>query len=555
MDDFAPIAAALPAAISAAKQRGVSSITVLAERGLGSTHALISLVAGRLGMQTLHDAELDAVVAGWEHIDAREALRRRVLPVRGVDGTPTVLVDDPWNEELLAWLPQKLGKRPICFLVNPDALRRKLEVELAKLERIDDGAAPRTWVPPGTSAVSEGSVAAAQPGRAVRFVQSAVEQGWAAHASDVHFEATRTGLQLKFRLDGLLVDQNAIGDPELAAEVISRVKVMAELDIAERRVPQDGRFSIALGGRSVDCRVSIMPSAHGEDAVVRILDKRHLAAKGTTLTLASLGFNASLRSTVARLGRAPHGMLLVTGPTGSGKTTTLYALLSEIRTGVEKIVTIEDPIEYELRGVLQVPVNEKKGLTFARGLRSILRHDPDIIMVGEIRDRETADIAIQSALTGHLVFTTVHANTAFDVVSRFTHMGVDLYGFMSCLNGVLAQRLIRLNCPHCATADPEQLDALPRLNGETFDAAQAAPKRGRGCAECRGTGYLGRTAIGEVLLVDDRLRDMLVARAPLVTIKEYVASQGTMSIQQAAAEMIAAGRTTVDEVARVVAVV
>jgi general secretion pathway protein E len=554
MDDFTRIAEALPSAITAARRRGVSSIAVLCEQGLGSADLLTTLVARRLGMQTLRDAEVDAAVATWDRIDAREATRRRVLPVRGVDGMPTVLIDDPWNDELLAWLPMKLGQRPVCVLATPDALKRKLELESNKLGRIDDAAERPSRTATGTTAIAGDSAAAARPGRAVQFVQDAIEQGWTEHASDVHFEATRTGLQLKFRLDGLLVDQNAIDDPELAAEVISRVKVMAELDIAERRVPQDGRFSIELGGRSVDCRVSIMPSAHGEDAVVRILDKRHLAAKGTALTLASLGFDTSLRSAVARLGRAPHGMLLVTGPTGSGKTTTLYALLSEIRTGTEKIVTIEDPIEYELRGVLQVPVNEKKGLTFARGLRSVLRHDPDVIMVGEIRDRETADIAIQSALTGHLVFTTVHANTAFDVVSRFTHMGVDLYGFVSCLNGVLAQRLIRLNCPHCAAPDPDQTGALMRWADRAIDLEGAVPRRGHGCAECRGTGYLGRTAIGEVLLVDDRLRDMLVTRAPLVTVKEYVAAQGAMSIRQAAAEMIAAGRTTVDEVARVVAV-
>jgi general secretion pathway protein E len=313
--------------------------------------------------------------------------------------------------------------------------------------------------------------------------------------------------------------------------VISRIKVMSELDIAERRVPQDGRFKARLtsgndakAGRDIDFRVSVMPSVLGEDAVLRILDRKALSDQLTGLSLDVLGFESVLKTRLRELAAQPYGMMLVTGPTGSGKTTTLYALISETNKGDDKFITIEDPVEYQLPGVLQIPVNEQKGLTFARGLRSILRHDPDRIMVGEIRDPETAEIAVQSALTGHLVYTTVHANNTLDVLGRFQHMGVDTYNFVSALNAVLAQRLIRTFCKTC---------------------------RGKGCADCRGTGFKGRKAIGELLVMNDELRELIIARAPARKLKEAARAAGTIALRDAAHALVQAGETRLEEINRV----
>jgi general secretion pathway protein E len=326
---------------------------------------------------------------------------------------------------------------------------------------------------------------------------------------------------------------------------------MSELDIAERRVPQDGRFKIAVRGREVDCRVSVMPSIYGEDAVVRILDKQALSDQIKGLRLHCLGFDERSVAEVRRLSAEPYGMLLVTGPTGSGKTTTLYAAISEINHGQDKIVTIEDPVEYQLPGVLQIPVNEKKGLTFARGLRSILRHDPDKIMVGEIRDPETAQIAVQSALTGHLVFTTVHANNVFDVIGRFVHMGVDPYMFVSALNGVLAQRLVRLNCAHCAHEARPEARLLADSGLPADEAKDYFFRAGRGCGHCRGTGFKGRRAIGEILRLNDEIRELIVAREPMRRLRDAALRQGTRFLRDAALELVRNGETTLQEINRV----
>ena len=338
---------------------------------------------------------------------------------------------------------------------------------------------------------------------------------------------------------------------ENAEQVISRIKVMAELDISERRVPQDGRFKVAASGREIDIRVSIMPSIHGEDAVLRILDKQRLSDKVVGLSLEALGFDATTLSLLRRLSVEPYGMLLATGPTGSGKTTTLYAAINEINHGHDKIVTIEDPVEYQLPGVLQIPVNEKKGLTFARGLRSILRHDPDKIMVGEIRDGETAQIAVQAALTGHLVLTTVHANNVFDVLGRFTHMGVDPYSLVAALNGIVAQRLVRMSCPHCVEDDVPDA-ALLSLSGIP-DATGFRFRVGRGCAHCRGTGFKGRKAVAEVLVLDDELREMIVSREPVRRIKEAAARNGTRLMREVGLDLVRRGETSLQELNRVVA--
>jgi type II secretory ATPase GspE/PulE/Tfp pilus assembly ATPase PilB-like protein len=335
------------------------------------------------------------------------------------------------------------------------------------------------------------------------------------------------------------------------SSIISRIKVMAELDIAEKRVPQDGRFKLRMPGKTIDFRVSIMPSVHGEDAVIRILDKESISEQFTALTLDILGFPAQELQRFRKYIREPYGMVLVTGPTGSGKTTTLYAALSEIKSIEDKIVTIEDPVEYQLRGITQIPINEKKGLTFARGLRSILRHDPDKIMVGEIRDPETAQIAIQSALTGHLVFTTVHANNVVDVLGRFLNMGVEPYQFVSALNCVMAQRLVRLICSHCkrpARVDPTLLEesALDPTLAQTHQFYQGA-----GCIECGGTGFKGRTAICELLNLSDRIREMILDRRPTSEIKKAAHEDGMRFLRESAVEKVLTGLTTLREINKV----
>src|SRR2546423_8494669 len=349
----------------------------------------------------------------------------------------------------------------------------------------------------------------------VRLVRSTLRDALLIGASDIHLESLPAGLAIKFRIDGILSQAKLIQDPTQAEQAIARVKVLAELDITERRVPQDGRFKALERGRAVDFRVSIMPSIHGEDAVLRVLDKQSLyETTHQQLSLDSLGLEAAEVKKLRRLSNQPHGMLLVTGPTGSGKTTTLYAAISEINNGQDKIVTIEDPVEYQLPGVLQIPVNEKKGLSFARGLRSILRHDPDKIMVGAIRDPETAQIAVQSALTGHLVFTTVHANNVFDVIGRFMHMGLDPSSFVSALNAILAQRLVRLVCPHCAEEEQPSAELLTESGLDASRVTGWKFKTGRGCRECRGSGYRGRKAIPELMIPNEELRRPVVPPPP-----------------------------------------
>jgi type IV pilus assembly protein PilB len=370
-------------------------------------------------------------------------------------------------------------------------------------------------------------------------------------ASDIHIETGHEGVEIKYRIDGVLYRASDPIDLHLQAPIISRLKVMSELDISERRIPQDGRFKVRFGSKSIDFRVSIMPSALGEDAVIRILDKESIANDLKGLSLENLGISEREIRRFRKKIREPYGMVLVTGPTGSGKTTTLYAALTEIHTGEEKIITIEDPVEYMLRGVLQIPVNEKKGLTFAKGLRSILRHDPDKIMVGEIRDPETAQIAVQSALTGHLVFTTVHANNVFDVIGRFIHMGIDPYNFVSCLNCVMAQRLVRRVCRACrrpVTYSDEELLAAgvdPQLvRGVTLYEA-------RGCEDCNGTGYRGRSAIVELMELNDRIRDLIIGKVPATQLKQAARECGVVFLRDSAVEKLIQGDTTLKEINRV----
>lgn len=390
----------------------------------------------------------------------------------------------------------------------------------------------------------------------VKFVRSTLYDALKAGASDIHMETDPHGLTIKYRIDGVLSHEGGLQGLAQAEQAISRIKVMSELDIAERRVPQDGRFKVLVTGgegkvREVDMRVSIMPSVFGEDAVLRILDRKALSDEAQKLSLETLGFEESIMARFRLLAEEPYGMLLVTGPTGSGKTTTLYGIISEINKGQDKIVTIEDPVEYQLPGVLQIPVNEKKGLTFARGLRSILRHDPDKIMVGEIRDAETAQIAVQSALTGHLVLTTVHANNVFDVIGRFTNMQVDPYSFVSAINGIMAQRLVRINCTHCAVNDAPE-PALIKKSGLTQEQADSFNfKKGQGCGHCHGTGYKGRKAIAELLCFNDEIRELIVTQEPVRKVKEAARLNGTRSMREAALDLVKHGETTLQEINRV----
>jgi len=393
-----------------------------------------------------------------------------------------------------------------------------------------------------------GAGQAASP--AVRWLDAVLFDALQDGASDIHIERTPLGAVIRLRIDGVMLALRNTDEPALAEAMVSRLKVMAELDIGERRLPQDGRFRLRARGREVDFRLSIMPTLHGEDAVVRVLDRSGLqAGNGGNggITLGQLGYTPELAAEVLALARAPHGLLLVTGPTGSGKTTTLYAAIGATEDGSAKLVTIEDPVEYALPGAAQVPVNERQGLSFARGLRSILRHDPDRILVGEIRDAETAQIAVQAALTGHLVFSSVHANHALDVLGRFSHMGLDLYNLSAALNAVLAQRLLRRVCEACAvTHEPTAAQRQALGRGEAL-------RRGMGCPACRGTGYRGRLAVAELLRLDDGLRELIVARAPLSRIRQAAQDAGMQPLHAVALQAVRAGQTTLDEVERVIA--
>jgi general secretion pathway protein E len=399
---------------------------------------------------------------------------------------------------------------------------------------------------------AEAPIVEASSSVAVAFVDQAIVRAYELGASDIHFETHRGGLGLKYRLDGVMAPGDSLQDAQRAEEVISRIKVMAQLDITERRRPQDGRIHWSRSGHdTIDLRVSIMPSIFGEDAVLRLLDKAQLREAQQSMSLDVLGFDEKVGRTIRDLAARPHGMLLITGPTGSGKTTTVYAALSEVNNGLEKIITIEDPVEYELPGVLQIPVNEQKGLTFATGLRSILRHDPDKILVGEIRDSETAEIAVQSSLTGYLVLTTVHANSLFDVLGRFRHFDIDPFALASALNGVAVQRLLRKVCEHCVeerlptAAESRKLTSLDLPVPTRLTVA-------KGCEHCRHTGYKGRFVVAEVHDLDDAARDLMVRRASMSELKALLYQNPENSLLRRAIAKVEQGTTTLEEVIRVV---
>ncbi len=385
----------------------------------------------------------------------------------------------------------------------------------------------------------------------IRLVDSVLFNAIQRRASDIHVETQDREVVVKYRIDGVLYQAMKSIDKRHHSTIISRIKVMSELDIAEKRIPQDGRFKVRFSGRTIDFRVSIMPTVHGEDAVIRILDKEATNVEFRSLNLEVLGFEEDTKRQLRKFIREPYGMVLVTGPTGSGKTTTLYACLAEIQSTEDKIITIEDPVEYQLRGITQIPVNEKKGLTFARGLRSILRHDPDKVMVGEIRDEETAQIAVQSALTGHLVFTTVHANNVVDVLGRFLNMKVDLYNFVSALNCVLAQRLVRRICPHCRRESHASDELLYDSGLEPDRYRDFVFFEGAGCIECNGTGFRGRMAICELLSLSDNIRQLILDRRSAAEIKRAAKAEGMRFLRESALQKVFAGQTTLRDVNKV----
>src|ERR1700756_2867311 len=474
------------------------------------------------------------------------------------DGKLAIAIADPSQLMMIDEISLLLGKRivtKVSTLKQISDILKKTEQSQRVLEEASEGFALdviREDEQTGEETISIDKLTAqGDISPIIRLVDTTIFPALQRRASDIHIETRDDSVAIKFRIDGVLTQAMPPIGKEHHSTVISRIKVMSELDISERRVPQDGRFRVRFNGRAIDFRVSIMPSIHGEDAVLRVLDKESMSEKFRTLTLDVVGFDSEDLRKFRRYIKEPYGMVLVTGPTGSGKTTTLYAAVNEIKTDEDKIITIEDPVEYQLRGITQIPVNEKKGLTFARGLRSILRHDPDKIMVGEIRDQETAQIAIQSALTGHLVFPTVHANNVTDVIGRFINMGVEPYNFVSALNCIMAQRLVRIVCPNCKRPKKTSMEELREAGLDPAVWADVTLVEGGGCLECSGTGFHGRTAICELLDLTDRIREMIVDRRPTSEIKRIAREEGMITLRESGLAKIRDGVITLKEINKV----
>ncbi|MBP1605852.1 MAG: epsE 2 [Acidobacteria bacterium] len=507
----------------------------------------------RLEFVDMADFRIDQQL--FRSIPADLMLRYGFVPYRKEGDTLVIVVSDPTDLPLIDELALLLGTPLKVTVGAPSAIQgmlKKSESSQRVLEdategfrlqllKEDESGEDNLTVERLTSDISP----------VIRLVDSMIFTAIQRRASDVHIETQDDAVHVKYRIDGVLQPAMRPIDKRFHSSIVSRIKVMAELDIAEKRVPQDGRFKLRVRGKTIDFRVSIMPSVHGEDAVIRILDKESISEQFHELRLDILGFPDAELKRFRKFIAEPYGMVLVTGPTGSGKTTTLYGALSEIKSPEDKIITIEDPVEYQLRGITQIPINEKKGLTFARGLRSILRHDPDKIMVGEIRDAETAQIAINSALTGHLVFTTVHANNVVDVLGRFLNMGVEPYQFVSALNCVLAQRLVRVICPDCKRPTRHDRRTLVESGLDPALADTHVFHEGAGCIECSGTGYKGRTAICELLGLSDRIREMILNRRPNSEIKRGAREEGMRFLRECAVERVMEGMTTLREINKV----
>jgi type II secretory ATPase GspE/PulE/Tfp pilus assembly ATPase PilB-like protein len=492
----------------------------------------------------------------FRNIPLELMIRYQFLPEKRENGHIAVVVGDPTDVLKLDELELLLGAPLKVRVASPAAIRDKLQKSESTQRVLDEATEGFRMTLVGEDEEGEetltiDSITAQESSPIIKLVDSIVFNAIQRRASDIHIETRDNEVVVKYRIDGVLYEALEPIDKRHHTTIISRIKVMSELDIAEKRVPQDGRFKLRITGRTIDFRVSIVPTTHGEDSVIRILDKESMNSDFKSLRLDVLGFDEEMLLKFRKFIKEPYGMVLVTGPTGSGKTTTLYAALSEIQTSEDKIITIEDPVEYQLRGITQIPVNEKKGLTFARGLRAILRHDPDKVMVGEIRDEETAAIAVQSALTGHLVFTTVHANNVVDVLGRFLNMKVDLYNFVSALNCVLAQRLVRKICDSCRheVSYPDSFIIESGLDPKRY--AEKKFWEGSGCIDCNGTGFHGRAAISELLDLSDRIRTMILDRRPASEIKKAAKEEGMMFLRESALKKVMSGQTTLREINKV----
>ncbi len=506
----------------------------------------------------LHDFQLHHDL--FTKISPHLMFRYNFVPLEETrDGRLAIAIADPSQLMMIDEISLLLGKRivtKVATLAQISEILKKTEQSKRVLEDASEGFALDVVHEEegGDESISIDKLTAqGDMSPIIRLVDTTIFTALQRRASDIHIETRDDSVCIKFRIDGVLTQAMPPIAKEHHSTIVSRIKVMSELDISERRVPQDGRFRVKYGQpeRPIDFRVSIMPSIHGEDAVLRVLDKESMSEKFRSLTLEVVGFDEDDLRKFRRYISEPYGMVLVTGPTGSGKTTTLYAAVNEIKTEEDKIITIEDPVEYQIRGITQIPVNEKKGLTFARGLRSILRHDPDKIMVGEIRDTETAQIAIQSALTGHLVFTTVHANNVVDVLGRFLNMGVEPYNFVSALNCILAQRLVRLICNSCRGVVHYPSDVLEASGLDPVQWSKVPFYEGQGCIECAGTGFRGRTAIHELLDLSDRIREMILARKPTSEIRRAAREEGMRFLRESALDKVRTGMTTLKEINKV----
>ncbi len=490
-------------------------------------------------------------------IPADLMFRYNFVPLELHNNVLSIAAADPGQVQMSDELPLLLGKKLAIKVATPRQISDLLKRTEQSQRVLEQATEAFTLQTSKEEEESEETISGDRLTRdstaspVVRLVETIIFTALERRASDIHIEARDAEVAVKYRIDGVLQHAMQPISKEWHSTVLSRIKVLSDLDIAERRIPQDGRFRVKYKGRYIDLRVSIMPASHGEDAVLRVLDKETLSEKFKSLTLDVVGFSLEETRRFRRYIREPYGMVLVTGPTGSGKTTTLYAAINEIKSDEDKFITIEDPVEYQVRGITQIPVNEKKGLTFARGLRSILRHDPDKIMVGEIRDQETAQIAIQSALTGHLVFTTVHANNVTDVIGRFINMGVEPYNFVSALNCIMAQRLVRVICPSCKKPKRYSSEELKEAGLDPAIWVNVVLVEGAGCLECSGTGYHGRTAICELLDLTDRIREMIVDRRPTSEIKRVAREEGMTPLRESGLAKIRAGITTVKEINKV----
>jgi type IV pilus assembly protein PilB len=496
----------------------------------------------------------------FSKIDPRLMFRYNFVPLEETrDGKLAIAIADPSQLMMIDEISLLLGKRIVTKVATLGQISEILKKTEQSKRVLEDASEVFTLNVVREEDATDESLsidkltAQGDMSPIIRLVDTTIFTALQRRASDIHIETRDDSVVIKFRIDGVLTQAMNPIAKEHHSTIISRIKVMSELDISERRVPQDGRFRVKYGQpeRPIDFRVSIMPSIHGEDAVLRVLDKESMSEKFRSLTLDVVGFDEDDLRKFRRYINEPYGMVLVTGPTGSGKTTTLYAGVNEIKTEEDKIITIEDPVEYQIRGITQIPVNEKKGLTFARGLRSILRHDPDKIMVGEIRDTETAQIAIQSALTGHLVFTTVHANNVVDVLGRFLNMGVEPYNFVSALNCILAQRLVRLICNSCRTVVHYPPDVLEASGLDPEQWSKVSFYEGQGCIECAGTGFRGRTAIHELLDLSDRIREMILAKKPTSEIRRAAREEGMRFLRESALDKVRLGLTTLKEINKV----